>query len=161
MGLSVGLFVLQHCCHRPCAKACRRDVAADAAMLAAADPSYDINGAYVVEERSHVGEGVKLKDHDEKLSLDLTEVKIVSGGRNPKCSKKKRVYTTLFCTSLSPNLSVKNEKLVLVIFTFYLPRHALRPYSPNCFFYFPAQTDSGGQFPSNHGSRRKSLLSAR
>jgi hypothetical protein len=37
--------------------------------------------------------------------------------------------------SLSPNLSVKNEKLVLAIFTLYLPRHALRPYSSNWFFF--------------------------
>jgi hypothetical protein len=30
-------------------------------------------------------------------------------------------------TSLTPNLSVKNENHVLAIFTFYLPRYALRP----------------------------------
>ena len=37
---------------------------------------------------------------------------------------------------ISPNyLSVKNEKLVLAIFTSYLPRYALRSYSPNCFFF--------------------------
>ena len=37
-------------------------------------------------------------------------------------------------TSLSPNLSVKNDKLVLAIFTLHLPRYALRPYWP---IFFP------------------------
>ena len=49
--------------------------------------------------------------------------------------------------SLSPNLSVKNEKLVLAIFTLYLPRYALRPYSPNWFFFtFPLRQIREGDF---------------
>ena len=40
----------------------------------------------------------------------------------------------IYNMSLSPNLSVENEKLVLSIFSFYLPRYVLRTYSPNCFF---------------------------
>ena len=53
----------------------------------------------------------------------------------------------LLGTSLSPNLSVKNEKLVSAIFTFNLPRYALRPYSPNWFFYiFPLRQIREGDF---------------
>ncbi len=50
-------------------------------------------------------------------------------------------------TSLSPNVSVKNEKLVLAIFTLYLPRYALRSYLPNClFFTFPLRQIREGDF---------------
>jgi hypothetical protein len=38
-------------------------------------------------------------------------------------------------TSLSPNLAVRIEKLILAIFTLYLPRYALWPYSPNWYFF--------------------------
>jgi hypothetical protein len=47
-------------CHRSHANACRGNVAAKATPWAAVDPSYDIDGAYVVEEQRRIGEGVKI-----------------------------------------------------------------------------------------------------
>jgi len=50
-------------------------------------------------------------------------------------------------TSLSPNLSVKNEKLVLAIFTLYLSRYTPRPHSPNWYFFtFPLRQIREGNF---------------
>ena len=43
-------------------------------------------------------------------------------------------------------MSVKNEKLVLAIFTFYLPRYTLRPYLPIFFFTFLLRQIQEGDF---------------
>jgi len=59
-------------------------------------------------------------------------------------------------TSLSPNLSVKNEKLVLAIFTLYLPRYALRSYSPNWFFFTPLR-----QIREREGDFRATMVAVR
>jgi len=55
--------------------------------------------------------------------------------RNLDFSFKSIELETVVGSSLSPNLSVKKEILVLAIFTLYLPKYTLRPYSPNCFFF--------------------------
>jgi hypothetical protein len=44
-------------------------------------------------------------------------------------------------------LAVRIEKLILAMFTLYLPRYALWPYSPNWnFFYFPRRQIREGDF---------------